>query len=141
MEFIGQYMIEFMLGLLTLTLASLGGFQVRHNARSEKIDDEYRRLLDEQRNLMNDRHLSVMERMEKNQNDFQLAHVKTLESMGNITTQLTHTNSELNATNVRLGELTETVTFMIREEIPKIKDEINTIKLTQAHCSVVKEKL
>jgi uncharacterized membrane protein YgaE (UPF0421/DUF939 family) len=138
MEWIVQYGMEIFVAAFLLTLGGLGTFQMRQNNKSDEADKEQRRLLDEQRNLMDERHLRALDRMEVNQTEFQKLHLETISSMTEITNKLSSTNAELHSTNERLGELTETVTFMLRDEIPKIKEDITQIKLVQAHCPVIK---
>jgi Na+/phosphate symporter len=92
MEWIVQYGMEIFVAAFLLTLGGLGTFQMRQNNKSDEADKEQRRLLDEQRNLMDERHLRALDRMEVNQTEFQKLHLETISSMTEITNKLSSTN-------------------------------------------------
>lgn len=139
MEWALEHIIEIIIGGLFASLGAIGVFQMRHNNMSDDADKSLANQIDNNRKEIDEKHTHILSRMEHNQKQFADLHSKLMEHLADVSVKLTETHVELHATNQSLNKLADTVTYVIRDEIPKINNEINSIKLRQAHYPLYQE--
>jgi archaellum component FlaC len=144
-EIMIQYSIEFLLGVITLLIGGIGAVHAGQTKKTQSEVAETRKSLEEHKNSTTGTFIDMMTRMEKNFNTFQGMHSESMTKMSDITNELHHTNATLDNTNRELRDLTGTVSYVIREQIPKLesdiqemKEDIIEIKVKQEHCPIIK---
>lgn len=116
-----QTIAEISFTFLIITLGGLATFQMYHNTKSDTKKESLQSKIEE-------RHLSLIERMEKNQERSDDRHSELMEKMSGLQEQMRGTTAELHNTNTKLTDLAETVTFVIRDQIPSMKEDIAVLK-------------
>lgn len=141
MEWALNHIIEILIGGLFASLGAIGVFQMRHNNMSDNADKLLSEDIKSNRQEIDDKHTIILDRMDKNVEKFISLHTTSMQELSAVSKKITETTTELHATNVTLERLTDTVTHVIRDEIPRIKSEITDIRLRQAHCPLYQEYL
>lgn len=116
-----QIIAETSFTFLILSLGGLASFQMYHNSKSDKRKEELQSKVEQ-------RHQAMLDRLDKTQERQDARHSEMMEKMSGLQEQMRGTTTELHSTNVKLTDLTETVTFVIRDQIPTIKEDIAVLK-------------
>jgi len=134
MEFVSAYIVEILLSFLVLSIGGIGSYQMYHNKKSDNDDDKISKQMNIDRQESDDKQIRILDRMESNHAAFLELHNYSVRQLSDLSIELTKTHTELHSTNESLSKLADTVTFVIREEIPKMKSDLHTLQINQAAC-------